>query len=103
VRDILDRLGGQHGIECHDLRTRQAGNSRFISLHVLVPGTWTVHRGHELAERIESDIRSALRDAEVITHLESLDGRASSANREQKSMSACSDDLREKARDEKKS
>ncbi len=102
VRDILDRFGRQHGIECHDLRTRQAGNSRFISLHVLVPGSWTVNRGHELAERIESEIRSALRDAEVITHLESLDGPASSANREQKSVSACPDDLREKARDEKK-
>jgi divalent metal cation (Fe/Co/Zn/Cd) transporter len=67
---------------------------------VLVPGTWTVHRGHELAERIESDIRSALRDAEVLTHLESLDGRASSENREQQSLR--SDDIRGKARDEKK-
>jgi cation diffusion facilitator family transporter len=88
VRDILGRLGRQHGIECHDLRTRQAGNSRFVSLHVLVPGTWTVHRGHELAERIESDIRSALRDAEVLTHLESLDGPALSGNRAKNSVSA---------------
>jgi cation diffusion facilitator family transporter len=78
VRDIIDRFSSLHGIECHDIRTRQAGNSRFVSLHVLVPGTWTVHRGHELAERIESDIRGALGDAEVITHLESLDGPASS-------------------------
>jgi cation diffusion facilitator family transporter len=101
VRDILDRLGRQHGIECHDLRTRQAGNSRFVSLHMLVPGTWTVSRGHELAERIESDIRSALRDVQVITHLESLDGPASSGNREQMSAGALSGDLREKTVDEK--
>ena len=101
VRDILDRFGRQHGIECHDLRTRQAGNSRFVSLHMLVPGTWTVSRGHELAERIESDIRSALRDVQVITHLESLDGPASSGNREQMSVGARSGDLREKTVDEK--
>jgi len=103
VRDILDRLGRQHGIECHDVRTRQAGNSRFVSLHVLVPGTWTVHRGHELAERIESDIRGALRDAEVLTHLESLDRQESQENRAQKSADARPADLGEKAQDTKKS
>jgi cation diffusion facilitator family transporter len=101
VRDILDQLSRQHGIQCHDLRTRQAGNSRFVSLHVLVPGTWTVHRGHELAERIESDIRSALRDVEVITHLESLDGPASSGKRAQKIVVAQPVGLGEEARDEK--
>ncbi len=102
VRDILDRLSGLHGIECHDLRTRQAGHSRFVSLHVLVPGSWTVHRGHELAEHIESDIRSALRDVEVLTHLESLDDPALSNNRVRESMGARPADLREKARDEDK-
>jgi cation diffusion facilitator family transporter len=101
VRDILDRLGRQHGIECHDLRTRQAGNGRFVTLHVLVPGTWTVHRGHELAERIESDIRSALRDAEVLTHLESLDVRAASGERARERVDARPAGLREKARDKK--
>lgn len=76
VRDILEKLR-QNGIEYHDLRTRQAGASRFVSLHVLVPGTWTVQHGHELAERIEYDIRCALPNVEVITHLESLEDPAS--------------------------
>ncbi len=76
VRDILDRLR-QDGIEYHDLRTRQAGPSRFVSLHVLVPGSWMVQRGHQLADRIETDIRCALPNMEVITHLESLDDPAS--------------------------
>jgi len=74
--DILDKLN-QNGIEYHDLRTRQAGHSKFVSLHVLVPGDWTVHRGHELVEHIERDIRSALPNVEVITHLESLEDPAS--------------------------
>jgi len=62
----------QSGIQFHALRTRQAGASRIISVHVLVPGSWTVHSGHNLLERIERAIRSTLPNAFVFTHLESL-------------------------------
>ncbi len=64
-------------IRCHELRTRQAGSHRFVSLHVLVPGDWTVDRGHKLLERMEEDIRSALPNVTVITHLESIHDPAS--------------------------
>lgn len=76
VWDLLEQLR-QDGIEYHDLRTRQAGSRRFISVHVLVPGTWTIQRGHALLERIESDIRCSLPNVEVLTHLESLDDPSS--------------------------
>ncbi len=76
IRAVLDRYAGQ-GIHYHALRTRQAGARRFVSVHVLVPGDWTVHRGHETVERIEADIRSALPSVAVLTHLESLDDPAS--------------------------
>jgi len=46
-------------------------------VHVLVPGTWTVQRGHELLESIESDVRAMLPNTTVFTHLESLDDPAS--------------------------
>jgi divalent metal cation (Fe/Co/Zn/Cd) transporter len=59
------------GVEIHALRTRQSGARRFVSFHVLVPGKWTVHRGHDLLERIEADIRHALPNVTVFTHLES--------------------------------
>ena len=61
------------GVEYHALRTRQSGARRFVSLHVLVPGEWTVHAGHELLERIEAGIRRAVPPVTVLTHLESLD------------------------------
>jgi cation diffusion facilitator family transporter len=72
-------LGGYttDGVQFHALRTRQAGAQKFVSTHVLVPGRWTVQRGHELLERIEADIRRTLPDAAVFTHLESLDDPAS--------------------------
>lgn len=65
-------------VQFHALRTRQAGARRFISLHVLVPGHWTVHQGHMLLEQIEGDLRHALSpNVTVFTHLESLEDRAS--------------------------
>jgi len=67
----------ESGIRFHEKRTRLAGAQRFVSLHVLVPGKWTVHRGHQLVEKIESDIRQALSNSTVYTHLESLDDPAS--------------------------
>jgi cation diffusion facilitator family transporter len=65
------------GVQYHALRTRQAGARRFVSLHILVPGSWTVHRGHRLLEQIEADVRTALPNVTVFTHLESLDDPAS--------------------------
>lgn len=67
----------QTGVQFHALRTRQSGTRKFISVHVLVPGDWTVQRGHELLERIEHDTRLAVPDAVVFTHLEPLDDPAS--------------------------
>lgn len=60
------------GIQFHALRTRQAGARAFIEFHVLVPGEWTVHRGHELAEEITRALQEALPNLVVLTHLESL-------------------------------
>lgn len=67
----------QTGIQFHALRSRQSGVRKFVSTHVLVPGDWTVQRGHELLDQIEADVRRALPDAAVFTHLESLDDPAS--------------------------
>jgi cation diffusion facilitator family transporter len=67
----------QQGIDYHALRTRESGARRFVELHVLVPGEWTIQRGHELAERLEGDIRNALPKTTVLTHLEPLDDPAS--------------------------
>lgn len=76
VRHVLQTYE-QTGIQFHALRSRQAGARKFISIHVLVPGGWTVQRGHELLDKIEAEIRKALPDSEVFTHLESLDDPAS--------------------------
>lgn len=64
-------------IQFHALRTRIAGTRRFVSFHVLVPGSWTVQQGHDLCEAIELAISSALPLTHVTTHLEPLEDPAS--------------------------
>lgn len=61
------------GILYHALRTRQAGTRRFVSFHILVPGEWTVQRGHDLLEQIEDEIRAAIPNTTVFTHLEPIE------------------------------
>ena len=77
INDVLDQFVRDKGIDYHALRTRQAGTRQFVSVHILVPGSWTVQQGHQLLEQIESNIRRAVRGTIVFTHLESLDDPAS--------------------------
>lgn len=69
INEVLKRYASR-GIQYHALRTRQAGMRAFVSLHVLVPGEWTVQRGHDLLEQLERDIRVAVPGAQLFTHLE---------------------------------
>lgn len=69
IERVLDGYR-QQNLEFHALRTRQAGSRAFVTLHVLVPGDWTVQEGHNWLERIEADIRGAVANCNVTTHLE---------------------------------
>jgi cation diffusion facilitator family transporter len=71
ITDVLNQYRHQ-GIEYHALRTRHAGSRKFISVHVLVPGEWTVQRGHQLLEEVELAIQAAVPRVHVFTHLEPL-------------------------------
>jgi cation diffusion facilitator family transporter len=71
LQRVLDRYRTQ-GIDFHALRTRQAGARSFVSVHVLVPAEWSVAQGHDLAHKVEHDVREALPGATVLTHIEPL-------------------------------
>jgi cation diffusion facilitator family transporter len=73
IAEIFDRYAPQ-GVQFHSLRTREAGQRRFVSVHVLVPGKWTVQRGHNMLEQIERDIRETLSGpTTIMTHLEPVE------------------------------
>ena len=76
IREVLGRYE-QEGVQHHALRTRQAGAWRFMSVHILVPGDWTVREGHELVEKLEDEIRRCVPRLTVTTHLEPLEDPAS--------------------------
>jgi len=76
VERILERYQGQ-GVRFHAVRTRQAAARRFVSMHVLVPGGWTVLQGHALLEQVEREVRGSLQNCTVMTHLEPIEDPAS--------------------------
>jgi cation diffusion facilitator family transporter len=69
VTSILDSYEAQ-GVKYHALRSRQAAARRFLAVHLLVPGSWSISRGHRLADEIEKRILAVLPQANVVTHLE---------------------------------
>lgn len=79
IEAILDKYR-KLGLRFHALRTRQAGTRAFITLHVLVPGAWTVQQGHDWLEHIEADIRQAVANAHITTHLEPIEDPVSLAD-----------------------
>lgn len=76
VDEVLGRFACDD-VQFHALRSRRAGSRAFVSTHVLVPGDWSVQRGHDLAEQIDLQLREALGHATVFTHLEPLEDPAS--------------------------
>lgn len=76
---VLSHHRSEH-VEFHALRTRRAGRRAFVSLHVPVPGEWSVKRGHDLVERLEADLRDELKTATIFTHLEPIEDPVSFAD-----------------------
>ncbi|MDP9225448.1 MAG: cation diffusion facilitator family transporter [Actinomycetota bacterium] len=72
VEEVLQRFA-KDDVRFHALRTRRAGRRAFISVHILVPGGWSVQRAHDVAERVDAALRGALQHATVFTHLEPLE------------------------------
>lgn len=67
----------EEGVTYHALRTRQAGTRRFVDFHLLVPGAWSVRRGHDLTERVEEALRSSMRGMEITVHIEPIEEQSS--------------------------
>lgn len=77
IVNILERFAASDQITYHALRSRYAGARRFISVHVLVPGDWSVQQGHDLLETIEQQIMDKFDNMDIDTHLEPIEDVAS--------------------------
>jgi cation diffusion facilitator family transporter len=77
VTNYLDGVSNDE-FEYHSLMSRQAGQRKFISLHLLVPGAWSVQKGHDFAEHIEETIEDMFTEpVTVSTHIEPIEDPAS--------------------------
>jgi cation diffusion facilitator family transporter len=73
IINALDQFKGQN-LEYHSLMTRQAGQRKFIALHILLPGNLTIQQGHDMVETIERTIRGLFDSpVTVFTHLEPVE------------------------------
>ncbi len=72
VIQVLEKLKSQN-VDFHALLTRQAGQRKFISVHVLMPGQWTIQECHDILEKVEKDIRELFDSpVTVFTHPEPI-------------------------------
>jgi cation diffusion facilitator family transporter len=76
VHDVIARFR-THAVDFHAIRTRRSGTRKFLTFHVLVPGEWSVQRGHDLLEAIEIELHQAIPQLHVTTHLEPSDDPSS--------------------------
>jgi cation diffusion facilitator family transporter len=77
IKDIIDAMYPRvHGF--HKLRTRKAGNTRFIEFHMKVDSKLTVEDSHSIAEETSAKIKEHLPGAYVNIHVEPCNGRCES-------------------------
>jgi cation diffusion facilitator family transporter len=77
ISKVLAKYENGGRVHFHALRTRQSGQRRFVSMHVLVPGEWSVKRGHDLSEEIDKDLRASLPGSTIFIHIEPTEDPAS--------------------------
>lgn len=69
IREIILANGGG-ALQVHDIRTRHAARALFIEFHLVVPGAMAVAAAHDICDRLEAAIESAIPGAEVVIHVE---------------------------------
>jgi cation diffusion facilitator family transporter len=57
-------------LEVHDLRTRRAGRSTFVTLHLIVPGAMSVEQAHTISDRLEAAVAGTIPGSKVTIHIE---------------------------------
>jgi cation diffusion facilitator family transporter len=73
--DSIRKLLGKYctkNVSYHGLRTRKAGNYKYIDFHLNLSAEMNVKEAHELCDIIEEDIKRSIRHSEVTIHVENL-------------------------------
>lgn len=73
IETVLSRHRREGVIGFHAVRVREAGNRRFAHIHVLVPGSWSVTKGHDFTEELIDELVAADPNLRVAAHLEPIE------------------------------
>jgi len=69
IEFVVNRIDGVKG--CHDIRTRGSVHSVYLDLHALVDRGLTTEKAHEIADRIEIEIKKEFPSVvDIIVHIE---------------------------------
>ncbi len=75
IRQIIEGvISHQDGpVAYHGLRSRKSGSFRFVDLHLLTPGSWTVQRAFECIEEIETAISAELKNIRILVNTQPIE------------------------------
>ncbi|MCS7021983.1 MAG: cation diffusion facilitator family transporter [Gemmataceae bacterium] len=68
---LLQHLPSQAAF--HMLRTRRAGQRRFVEFHLLLPGETSIRTGHQLVHTLEEALQRQFPGTQVMAHLEPIE------------------------------
>jgi cation diffusion facilitator family transporter len=69
IEDLEKKLNVME-VNYHDLRTRVAGNYRFVDIHIEIPESESVGSAHQYCDRVEDELKSAYDNLTVTIHVE---------------------------------
>jgi cation diffusion facilitator family transporter len=73
IEEAVRAFGPRGVVGYHRLRTRRAGARRYVDLHVQFRDGTTLEEAHAIAHELQDEIRSRVRGADVLIHLEPED------------------------------
>lgn len=67
----VNRVREPEWLDMHDLRLRRVGDLTHVDFHLVVPGDWTIARGHEVSALLEHAVLQELEsEGSVLVHLD---------------------------------
>jgi cation diffusion facilitator family transporter len=69
IEELKKKLNSLN-VSYHDLRTRVAGNYRFVDIHIQIPEYVTVGNAHKYCDKIENELTTVYENLTVTIHVE---------------------------------
>jgi cation diffusion facilitator family transporter len=69
IKELKKKLNSLN-VSYHDLRTRVAGNYRFVDIHIQIPEYVTVGNAHKYCDKIENELTTVYENLTVTIHVE---------------------------------